>query len=64
MSMHDLELTGWELLTHGGLLVDAPRLSKLAENQPDPLSSYVIEELRRRHIAFIEEMKRLGDWFA
>ena len=43
------ELTGWERLRHGGLLLDPPRLSQVAaQSQPPRLQSFYQEELRRR----------------
>jgi hypothetical protein len=43
------ELTGWERLRHGGLLLDPPRLRQVAAQPPPPrLPSFYQEELRRR----------------
>ncbi len=45
--MNAPELIGWERLRHGGLLLDAPRLRRVAEHLPEVLSSYGERELRR-----------------
>jgi len=45
--MNGIELIGWDRLRHGGLLLDAPRLRRIAEHTPEPLSSYQERELRR-----------------
>jgi hypothetical protein len=42
------ELSGWDRLRHGGLLLDPARLRTVAEHQPAPLSPYLTRELRRR----------------
>ena len=47
--MNAVELTGWERLRHGGLLLDPPRLRQVAaQSQPPRLQSFYQEELRRR----------------
>lgn len=47
--MSAAELTGWERLRHGGLLLDPPRLRQVAAQPPPPrLPSFYQEELRRR----------------
>jgi len=40
-------LLGWDRLRHGGLLLDPPRLRRLAEYVPPPLPSFDERELRR-----------------
>lgn len=45
--MTPVELLGWDRLRHGGLLLDAPRLRRVAEVAPGPLPSYEEQELRR-----------------
>jgi hypothetical protein len=42
-----VELLGWDRLRHGGLLLDAPRLRRVAEFAPDVLPAYEERELRR-----------------
>lgn len=64
MSAMQPDKLGWELLNHGGLLVDAPRLRELVERAPDPLPAYVAEEWRRRFVAFHEDRARTGEWVA
>ncbi|HET6496294.1 MAG TPA: hypothetical protein VFH61_13120 [Thermoleophilia bacterium] len=46
--MTPAELTGWDRLRHGGLLLDPARLRAVAQQQPLPLSTYLTRELRRR----------------
>ena len=46
--MNGIELIGWDRLRHGGLLLDPPRLRRIAEHAPAPLSSYQERELRRQ----------------
>lgn len=58
----ELEQLGWELLSHGGLLVDTPRLRQLAEQEPTALPAHVAEEWRRRFVAFQEDRAATGDW--
>ena len=41
-------LPGWELLRHGGLLLDPTRLQHVARLAPPPLHSQLADELRRR----------------
>lgn len=64
MSKQEFDLSGWEQLTHGGLVVDAKRLRELADAPPPPLSDYHAQELRRRYIAFSEDRKNAGEWVA
>lgn len=52
MSMADL--IGWDRLRHGGLLLDPPRLRRISEYVPAPLSAYVASELRRRASAVLD----------
>jgi hypothetical protein len=48
------ELQGWDRLRHGGLLLDAPRLRRLAEHVPDPLPFHVEKEFRQRAAATVD----------
>jgi Eco57I restriction-modification methylase len=41
------ELIGWDRLRHGGLLLDPPRLRRIAAPVRDPLSPFTERELRR-----------------
>lgn len=52
--MNGIELIGWDRLRHGGLLLDAPRLRRIAEHTPEPLSSYQERELRRQAGALLD----------
>lgn len=46
-------LTGWDRLRHGGLLLDAPRLQVVGRLEPEALSRYHEEELRRQAAALL-----------
>ena len=52
--MNGSELIGWDRLRHGGLLLDAPRLRKIAAHAPGPLSSWQEKELRRQAGALLD----------
>ena len=52
--MSGSELIGWDRLRHGGLLLDAPRLRKIAAHAPGPLSSWQEKELRRQAGALLD----------
>lgn len=43
----DLELLAWDRLRHGGLLLDPPRLRRIAEHVPEPLPFFEESQLRR-----------------
>lgn len=57
-----LDQLGWELLNHGGLLVDVPRLRTLAADTPAPLSPRTVDEFRSKAIAFHEGASGAGEW--
>lgn len=42
----------WNSLRHGGMLIDAARLSTLLPEDPRPLSGFELDRLRRRIVAF------------
>ena len=46
--MNHAENFGWDRLRHGGLLLDTPRLSHVADYIPDPLPYYTEQKLRRQ----------------
>ncbi len=49
MSPETPDLFGWDRLRHGGLLLDPPRLRRIADRTPGkPLSWYLDKELRRQ----------------
>ncbi len=52
--MNGSELIGWDRLRHGGLLLDAPRLRKIAARAPGSLSSWQEKELRRQAGALLD----------
>ncbi|MCL4079459.1 BREX-1 system adenine-specific DNA-methyltransferase PglX [Coriobacteriia bacterium Es71-Z0120] len=54
-------IPGWELLRHGGLLLDPPRLRQLADHVAPPLSEYQERELRRLTDALLAETTASGD---
>jgi hypothetical protein len=60
MSAYDFP--GWDRLRHGGLLLDAPRLRRIAEYKPDELSSYHERELRRMAGALIDGNSNVSDF--
>ena len=47
-------MAGWERLRHGGLLLDAVRLRRVAESEPGTLPPFIEKELRRLSIAVID----------
>ena len=48
------EMTGWDRLRHGGLLLDPQRLQEVAVHEPDALPSYREHELRRQTAAVVD----------
>lgn len=52
--MNGSELIGWDRLRHGGLLLDAPRLRKIAAYAPGLLSTWQERELRRQAGALLD----------
>ncbi len=60
--MNGSELIGWDRLRHGGLLLDAPRLRRIAEHTPEPLSSYQERELRRQAGALLDGGANAADF--
>jgi hypothetical protein len=61
-------IPGWDLLVHGGLLLDAQRQKDLAEHAPEELPWFHEQELRRRVLALAvdsdKERADLGDFVA
>lgn len=61
-------IPGWDLLVHGGLLLDAQRQRDLAEHVPAELPWFHEQELRRRVLALTgdggSDQKDLGDFVA
>ncbi len=53
--MSGIERIGWDNLRHGGLLLDSPRLRRIAEYEPDPLTSWQERELRRQAGLFLAD---------
>ncbi len=60
--MNGSELIGWDRLRHGGLLLDAPRLRRIAAYEPAPLSSYQERELRRQAGALLDGGTNAADF--
>ena len=54
MTASGADTIGWERLRHGGLLLDPPRLRRVAERSPAPLPDYLAWELRRRTAAVLD----------
>lgn len=52
--MSAADLIGWDRLRHGGLLLDAPRLRRIADHAPDELGAYHQRELRRLAAAVLD----------
>ena len=50
--MNDEHLQWWNSLRHGGMLLDAQRLSDLLPSLPEPLAEYQQDRLRRELTAF------------
>jgi len=46
---------GWDQIRHGGLLLDTPRLRRIAEYLPEPLPPYYERELRRQAGFLLDE---------
>jgi len=57
-----VELLGWDRLRHGGLLLDAPRLRRVAEFAPDVLPAYEERELRRFATAALNGSANMPDF--
>ncbi len=55
---------GWNRLRHGGLLLDTPRLSQMAERVPEPLPVYFRDQLRRRVDALMDENAGIPEFVA
>ena len=62
--MNAVDLIGWDRLRHGGLLLDTPRLRRIAEHVPDRLLSYHEQELRRRVSATLDSGAEASDFVA
>jgi len=60
MSAYDFP--GWDRLRHGGLLLDAPRLRRIAEYKPDEVSPYRERELRRMAGALIDGNSNVAEF--
>lgn len=52
--MSGLELSGWDRLRHGGLLLDPQRLGEMARLSPEPLTEFHERELRRYGAAVLD----------
>lgn len=53
--MREFGLEGWELLRHGGLLLDAPRLREVGAHVPPPLFPLYERELRKRAASLLDD---------
>lgn len=57
-------IPGWDLLRHGGLLLDPARLRRIAEHVPAPLDEYTERELRKRFSALTDDTASASDVIA
>ncbi len=65
MSPETPDLFGWDRLRHGGLLLDPPRLRRIADRTPGkPLSWYLDKELRRQAGQVQDGTLKPGDFVA
>lgn len=55
---------GWDLLRHGGLLLDPPRLREVAHFAPAPLSAYTERELRKRLASVLDDGADISEFIA
>jgi len=63
--MSATELTGWDRLRHGGLLLDPPRLRQVAAlAQPPRLQSFFEDDLRRRLTALPQNAAEISEFVA
>ncbi len=60
--MNGTPLAGWDLLRHGGLLLDARRLQVVAQFTPLELSSFQQEDLRRQSAALLGGSLEFSDF--
>jgi hypothetical protein len=56
------DLAGWDRLRHGGLLLDTPRLRRVAEYVPAPLHSYYERELRKLAAKVLDENSGVSEF--
>ncbi len=65
MSPETPDLFGWDRLRHGGLLLDPPRLRRIADHTPGkPISWYLDKELRRQAGQVQDGTLKPGDFVA
>lgn len=63
--MSSAELTGWDRLRHGGLLLDPTRLRQVAaQAQPPRLQSFFEDDLRRRLTALPQNAAEISEFVA
>jgi hypothetical protein len=60
--MSTVTLIGWDRLRHGGLLLDPPRLRRVAEQEPDALPSFHERELRQRATGVLDGSANVPDF--
>ena len=58
------DLPGWELLRHGGLLLDPPRLREIATHVAANLDPYVERDLRKRVTGLLDDGTDLSEFVA
>ncbi len=54
-------IPGWDLLRHGGLLLDPQRLREVAAHEPPALDAYTERELRKRLTALLDDTDGAAD---
>ncbi|MDP2182396.1 MAG: hypothetical protein Q8K99_07485 [Actinomycetota bacterium] len=57
-------IPGWEALRHGGLLLDPPRLRRIADHVPAPLDAYTERELRKRRALLLDSSADASEFAA
>jgi hypothetical protein len=60
--MNAVDLIGWDRLRHGGLLLDTPRLRRIADTAPGPLNAFYERELRRLAARVLDESAGVSDF--
>jgi hypothetical protein len=60
--MTAFDLAGWDRLRHGGLLLDVPRVRRIADYAPDRLFSYHERELRRLASGIVDGSGTIPDF--
>jgi hypothetical protein len=62
--MSTTDLPGWELLRHGGLLLDPPRMREIATYMPANLDPHVEHDLRKRVTGLLDDGTDISEFVA